>query len=65
MSTEWGVARMGVGERVEAFSRGWIGRIEPRSLRRSLGQRGEAAAARYLWWRGYTIVERNCRSPAE
>jgi putative endonuclease len=27
-----------------------------------LGERGESAAARYLWWRGYTIVERNCRS---
>ncbi len=30
--------------------------------RQSLGRRGEAAAARYLWWRGYTIVARNCRT---
>ena len=30
--------------------------------RPSLGRRGEAAAARYLWWRGYRIVERNCRT---
>ena len=30
--------------------------------RQSLGRRGEAAAARYLWWRGYRIVERNCRT---
>jgi putative endonuclease len=29
---------------------------------RSLGQRGENAAARFLWWRGYTIVDRNCRT---
>ncbi len=53
---------MGVSQRVEALVRGWIGGTDRWPLRRSLGQRGEAAAARYLWWRGYAIVARNYRS---
>jgi len=51
----------------------WLRRVGPRKLprrlvdriplRRTLGRRGEAAAARYLRRQGYTIVARGDRSP--
>ncbi len=56
IQSKLGGAATGLGHRLRSFGR----RLVPRS--RSLGQRGERAAARYLWWRGYKIVDRNWRT---
>lgn len=49
---------MGIGNLVARF-RGWLRRLRPV---RSLGQRGEDAAARYLRGLGYRILARSDRS---
>lgn len=40
------------------FISAWLRRLFPK---RTLGQRGEAAAARFLQWRGYKIIARSDR----